>query len=253
MKITHLSSRILCLGLIAGMTMSTTACSSGKQEESTDTVSPAAVETARSNQELFVQCYLDLLCKQDFKQYANACGFTVSEVEEDYPDFLDNVIDLFLTYEFSDTERDKFREELKEIFSKCDYTVKEYVENSDGTCTVPVEVKKLVVFKKAIHTANEKYEKWSKKQPEDTDELVLTDKFMDYIIDGCKEALQNPQYKDATIVNITLTPSSSNPNVYDYDPETLGSLQEALVDFSAWDKDVEDEDDDVEASDTTED
>ena len=245
-KTKQLLSLMLCLSMTAGSLAGLTGCGSQTKENS-ETASPAAVAETRSNQALFVQAYLDLLCKQDFATYADACGFEVSDVEEAYPDMLENVIELFLTYEFSEEEHTKFQEELKKIFNKCDYEVKDSIENENGTCTVPVVVRKLSVFRQAINSANKKYEKWAKKQSEDADEIELTDQFIEYVIEGCEEALLTPEYKEASTVNITLTPSSDDPNIYNYNPNDLGSLQSFLVDFGAWDKDVEDMEDDTDA------
>jgi hypothetical protein len=75
------------------------------------------------------------------------------------------------------------------------------------------------------------------------DEQDMTDKFIEYVIKYCEEELENPQYKDVKTVNIVLSPSSDDANVYEYNSEDLGSLQAALVDFGAWERDVDDADD----------
>lgn len=231
-------SLILILTLCISAVLS--GCGKSSEPAPSGTASGSAVNNM-SNQQLFVQSYLNLLCKQDFQGYANACGFNVSEVESAYPDLLDNVIDIFLTYELNDSATEKFREELKEIFNHCKYEVKEQTENEDGSCSVNVEVQKLAVFKDALSAANKDYDKWVKKQPKDADEEKLTEKFIDYVIAHCKEELESPKYKDPKTITIILTPSPENPDVYNYDSKDLGNLQAALVDFGAWDKDVEDE------------
>lgn len=229
----------LCIMLSLVMTISLTGCGKSSNPPSGSTSGSAVDDT--DNQQLFVQSYLNLLCKQDFKSYANACGFEVSEVEESYDSVLDNVIDIFLTYNLSDSAAKKFREALKEIFGHCKYEVQKSVINEDGTCSVDVKVQKLVVFKKALKKANKDFDKWVKKQPEDADEEKLTDQFIDYVIQYCKEELKQPEYKEEKTITIVLTPSADDPNVYQYNSEDLGNLQAALLDFGAWDKDVEDE------------
>lgn len=231
----------LALVMAAGLT----GCGKTSSAPSGD-VSGSAVDDT-DNQQLFVQSYLNLLCKQDFQSYASACGFEVSEVETSYDAVLDNIIDIFLTYNLSDSSTQKFREELKEILGYCKYEVQNSVMNEDNTCSVDVKVQKLVVFKSALKNANKDFDKWVKKQPEDADEEKLTDKFIDYVIQYCKEALKEPVYKEEKTVTIVLTPSADDPNVYQYNSEDLGNLQAALLDFGAWDKDVEDADSDREA------
>ncbi len=242
MKQNKIISTTLCLLLTTAISFGVTGCSK-KDDATGDTASVTAVEEDKSNQTLFVQAYMDLLCQQDFEGYASACGFETSEVEDAYPDLLDNVIDIFLTYQMSDTEQENFRDELKKIFNKCQYEVKDAIENDDNSYTVPVEVKKLKVFSKAIKKADKSYKKWAKKQSDDKDEQDMTDKFIEYVIKYCEEELENPQYKDVKTVNVVLSPSSDDANVYEYNSEDLGSLQAALVDFGAWERDVDDADD----------
>ncbi len=245
MRFKNTISLSLCLALTLSAASFTTGCSQDPAS-SQESATASSVKEDKSNQSLFVEAYLDLLCKQNFDSYAAACGLDVSKVKEDYPKLLDNVTDLFVTYEFSDAENEKLREELKKIFGSCKYTVKEAVKNDDDSYTVPVEINKLCVFNQALKQANKDYDKWVKTQPDDAEEEALTDQFIEFVIEHCEEELSVPEYKDTKTIQVQLTPSISDPDVYEYNSEDLGSLLAALIDFSAWEKDVEDEEPTVE-------
>lgn len=231
------SIKILLLIISAALCLC--ACSSSKTDSSSGPAS-TATEAPLDTQAAYVKAFLDTLCKEDYKAYASARGVTEKDVKEEMPAFLESIIDSTLTYIPSDTMNTSFTNELKKLLGACKYTVQPAKKNKDGSYSVPVSIRQFTVFKEALVKSEEEHLNWVQTQPEDLDEDLSTDQFFAYIIKHCEEILKRPQYSKAATVTVTLTPSKSDQNVYEFGDEDVLNLLYALLDFSAWDEDVED-------------
>lgn len=231
---------IILLGTLTLLSLS--ACSSSESE--TDSSSGSAVSDSDAHltlQSKYVKAYLDALCKEDYKTYADVCGVSAEDVKNDFPEYLESIVSSELTYVPSDAMITTFAKELKKIFAACQYTVEPSKENKDGSFTIPVSFQQLTIFKPALKKANKEYDTWADKQPDDLDEDKATDQFFEYIIKHCEEELKNPQYAAATTVNVTLNVPEGEESTYEYNEGDIDNLLYGLLDFSAWDEDVADE------------
>lgn len=234
---------ILCFLLVILCAGNLVACSSSSKPDADTASGPSA--GLLSSQAQFVKAYLDALCRGDYESYAAVCGVSVEDVREDFPAYLESIIDEQLTYVPSDAMITILVQEMGELFSKCKYTVQPSSEEEDGSFSVPVTCERFLVFKNALAKANADYDKWEKDQPEDLDEDVATDQFFKYIIDYCDEAMKNPEYADPITITVTMSPSEGDDGIYEFDEDDIDQLLYGLLDFSAWDDDVADEDEDA--------
>ena len=228
-------SCITVLLLLALITMSLSACSSSGGSNVSG--SAASLDTQAN----FVKAYLDALCKEDYKAYAEACSIPLEEVKEDGPEYIKSIIENEFTYIPSDTMITTFAKTLQKLFAKCKYTVSPSTKNEDGSYSIPVSIQKFNVFKTALEKADKDYGVWKKQQSDDMDADVMTDKFFEYITKYCEEELKNPKFDDAATVTVTLTVSDEEENVYEYGDEDIDNLLYGLMDFSAWDDLVEED------------
>ena len=132
------------------------------------------------------------------------------------------------------------------IYSKTDYVVEKSVEDKNGSYTVPVKIKKLIIFKDAIKNANKEYNIWVKKQAKDLDEDKATSKFFEYIIAECNKQLENPTYKEETVVKVKLKATensdTNSESLFTYNDEDISKLLTTLVDLSSWEDEIEEKD-----------
>ncbi len=228
------------MSLIILSILSLAACSSSKTDDASGpaaTVSQAPLD-AQAN---YVKAYLDALCKKDYKAYAAVRAVTEEEVRAEMPSYLESMVEENLTYIPSETMTTAFAKVLQKLFAKCKYSVQPSKKNEDGTYSVPVSIQQFTVFKEALVKSEEEHLNWVQTQSDDLDEDLSTDQFFAYIIKHCEEILARPEYTKETTVTVTLSPSETDKNTYDYGEEDIGNLLYALLDFSAWDEDVADE------------
>ncbi len=215
--------------LLALTAVSLSACSSSKE----DAVSGPAVQL--DTQAEYVKAYLDALCQEDYEAYAKACSIPVSEVKEDGPEYIKSIIENEFTYIPSDAMVTAFAGTLQKLFAKCSYTVKPSTQNDDGSYSVPVSIRKFNVFKTALEKADKDYNEWKKGQSGDMDADVMTDKFFEFITKYCEEEMKSPQYAGEETVTVTLTVSDEDEGVYSYGEDDIDLLLYGLMDLSAWD------------------
>ncbi len=205
------------------------ACSSSKQ----DTASGSAVQL--DTQAEYVKAFLDALCREDYEAYAKACSVPVSEVKEDGPEYIKSIIENEFTYIPSDAMVESFAGTLQKLFAKCRYTVKPAVQNDNGSYSIPVSIQKFNVFKTALDKGDRDYNEWKKGQSDDMDADVMTDKFFEFITKYCEEEMKAPQYAGEETVTVTLTVSKEDDGIYTYGEEDIDHLLYGLMDLSAWD------------------
>ena len=227
------------LSLIILMALCLCACGSSKTDNASGSAA-TATEKPLDAQAAYVKAFLDTLCKEDYKAYAAARGVSEKTVWDEMPASLESVIDSMLTYIPSETMADSFAKELQKLLGASRYTVQPSSKNKDGSYSVPVSIRQFNVFKEALVKSEEEHLNWVQTQSEDLDEDLSTDQFFAYIIKHCKEILKHPQYSKAATVTVTLTPSETGQKGYDFGDEDMLNLLYALLDFSAWDEDVED-------------
>ena len=222
--------------------LSLSACSSSPTDSSSGSASTAS-ETPLDTQAKYVKGYLDALCKKDYKSYAAVRGVTEEDVRSEMPSYLESIVENYLTYVPGETMTTAFAKELQKLFAKCKYTVQSSKKNEDGTYSVPVSIQQFKVFIEALVKSEEEHLNWVQTQSEELDEDLSTDQFFAYIIKHCEEILNRPEYAKATTITVTLSPSKTDKNAYDFGDEDIENLLYALLDFSAWDEDVADEED----------
>lgn len=233
---------IAVLLLLILMSMSLSACSSSSKD--TNNASGPAVEL--DTEANYVKTYLDALCKQDYEPYAKAYDASLNEVKEDVPEYIKGIIESEFTYIPSDTMITAFAKTLQKLFGKCRYTVSPSVQNEDGSYSIPVSIEKFSVFKTSLEKAEKDYDAWKKQQSDDMDADAMTDKYYEFITKYCEEELKNPKYEDAATITVTLSISEEDENVYEYGDEDINSLLYGLIDLSAWDELVDENEEEAE-------
>lgn len=179
----------------------------------------------------YTQAFLDAISKNEFTQYAEITNSTEEDAKKEYESLLDESVNSLLsTIKVSDETRQKVRDMFHDIYSKWNYSVGEAVKNDDKSFTVPVTVKKLTVFKGVLKETITRFEKRTKESTS-MDDSAYYDLYYQTFIELVNETLAKNEYGDETVIQVSVSPTSSNSNIYEIKPESITALYNATMDM----------------------
>lgn len=179
----------------------------------------------------YTQAFLDAISKNEFTQYAEITNSTEEDAKKEYESLLDESVNSLLsTIKVSDDTRQKVRDMFHAIYSKWNYSVGEAVKNDDKSFTVPVTVKKLTVFKGVLKETITRFEKRTKESTS-MDDSAYYDLYYQTFIELVNETLAKNEYGDETVIQVSVSPTSSNSNIYEIKPESITALYNATMDM----------------------
>ena len=179
----------------------------------------------------YTQAFLDAISKNEFSKYAEITNSTEDEAKKEYESLLDNsVSSLLASITVSDETKQKVRDMFHTIYSKWNYSVGEAVKNDDKSFTVPVTVKKLTVFKGVLKETVSRFEKRTK-ESKDMNDSAYYDLYYQTFIELVNETLAKNEYGEETVIQVSVTPTTSNSNVYEIKAESITALYNATMDM----------------------
>ena len=179
----------------------------------------------------YTQAFLDAISKNEFSKYAEITNSTEDEAKKEYESLLDNsVSSLLASITVSDVTKQKVRDMFHTIYSKWNYSVGEAVKNDDKSFTVPVTVKKLTVFKGVLKETVSRFEKRTK-ESKDMNDSAYYDLYYQTFIELVNETLAKNEYGEETVIQVSVTPTTSNSNVYEIKAESITALYNATMDM----------------------
>lgn len=181
----------------------------------------------------YTQAFLDAISKNEFTQYAEITNSTEDMAKKEYESLLDNsVTSLLSTITVSDETKQNIREMFHNIYSKWNYTVGEAVKNDDKSFTVPVTVKKLTVFDGVLKETIKRFEKRSKDSKDLTDSAYY-DMYYQTFIELVNDTLAKNEYGEETVIQVKVSPTAKDANIYEIKPESITALYNATMDMDA--------------------
>ena len=186
----------------------------------------------------YTQAFLDAITKNEFTAYAEITNSTEDEAKKEYESLLDSsVTSLLSSITVSDETRQKIREMFHTIYSKLECKVGEATKNDDKSFTVPVTVKKLTVFKGVLKETINRFENRSKESKSMADSAYY-DLYYQTFMELVNETLAKNEYGEETVVQVKVSPTASNSNVYEIQAESITALYNATMDMDALQQDA---------------
>lgn len=173
----------------------------------------------------YVQATLDAGYKEDFGEYTKITESTKEEAQKLFDSNIDTVTNSLGLSQFGVSEEmtDKYRELLKETFSKAKYTVGD-VKETDGGFEVKVSAEPMQMFVGLEDALIGELEKKVKESKEDLDEAAITQLTVDILYDILSQRLAEVTYGDAQEVTVHVTKNSDGVwNITEADLQALDS------------------------------
>ncbi|MCI8710580.1 MAG: hypothetical protein HFG99_12730 [Dorea sp.] len=173
----------------------------------------------------YVQATLDAGYKEDFGEYTKITESTKEEAQKLFDSNIDTVTNSLGLSQFGVSEEmtEKYRELLKETFSKAKYTVGD-VKETDGGFEVKVSAEPMQMFVGLEDALIGELEKKVKESKEDLDEAAITQLTVDILYDILSQRLAEVTYGDAQEVTVHVTKNSDGVwNITEADLQALDS------------------------------
>lgn len=173
----------------------------------------------------YVQATLDAGYKEDFGEYTKITESTKEEAQKLFDSNIDTVTNSLGLSQFGVSEEmtEKYRELLKETFSKAKYTVGD-VKETDGGFEVKVSAEPMQMFVDLEDALIGELEKKVKESKEDLDEAAITQLTVDILYDILSQRLAEVTYGDAQEVTVHVTKNSDGVwNITEADLQALDS------------------------------
>ena len=173
----------------------------------------------------YVQATLDAGYKEDFGEYTKITESTKEEAQKLFDSNIDTVTNSLGLSQFGVSEEmtEKYRELLKEAFSKAKYTVGD-VKETDGGFEVKVSAEPMQMFVGLEDALIGELEKKVKESKEDLDEAAITQLTVDILYDILSQRLAEVTYGDAQEVTVHVTKNSDGVwNITEADLQALDS------------------------------
>ncbi len=171
----------------------------------------------------YVQATLDAGYKEDFGEYTKITEST--KAQKLFASNIDTVTNSLGLSQFGVSEEmtEKYRELLKETFSKAKYTVGD-VKETDGGFEVKVSAEPMQMFVGLEDALIGELEKKVKESKEDLDEAAITQLTVDILYDILSQRLAEVTYGDAQEVTVHVTKNSDGVwNITEADLQALDS------------------------------
>ena len=175
----------------------------------------------------YVNSYLDALTKGDVSEYAKITQTSEEDIINAYNEGIETELSALDAFNLSETQKDNFRTLFKDIYSKFQYEVGEATKNSDGSYTVPVTTKKLIVFDTIIEDSQNYIMDYAKSNPS-ASQTDLYGAICDFMYTELSENIENPQYGEEQVINVQVTKTEDNK--YTLSDKEIQNLIYSLMD-----------------------
>ena len=157
----------------------------------------------------YVQATLDAGYKEDFGEYTKITESTKEEAQKLFDSNIDTVTNSLGLSQFGVSEEmtEKYRELLKETFSKAKYTVGD-VKETDGGFEVKVSAEPMQMFVGLEDALIGELEKKVKESKEDLDEAAITQLTVDILYDILSQRLAEVTYGEPQKVTVLVNKNS---------------------------------------------
>lgn len=184
----------------------------------------------------YVRACLDANTHGEFDEYARLTNMTAEEIKKkNYDDRLDQEIAYLDTYKADDETKQKFRSLFEKMYNSFKYEVGDAVKNDDGSFTVPVTTYKLKVFGDIMTDITTFATDFYTEKAESGDTNVTEDEInkvvVDYMYDYISKNLEKLEYEEGVPINVTVSPTPGNKNVYTISTTNLQELLKSMVDI----------------------
>lgn len=180
----------------------------------------------------YTKAFLDAISKNQFTDYAEITNSTEEDAKKEYEALLDNsVSSLLSSITVSDKTKQDVREMFHSIYSKWNYSVGEAVKNDDKSFTVPVTIKKLTVFKGVLKETISRFEKRTKDSKGNMEDSAYYDLYYQTFIELVNETLAKNDYGEESLIQVLVSPTTSNSNVYEIKAESVTAIYNAAMDM----------------------
>lgn len=175
----------------------------------------------------YVKSYLDAQTKGDVSEYAKITRTSEEDIINAYNEGIETELSAFDSFNLSETQKDNFRTLFKDIYSKFQYEVGEATKNSDGSYTVPVTTKKLIIFDTIIEDSQNYIMDYAKSNPS-ASQTDLYGAICDFMYTELSENIENPQYGEEQVINVQVT--KTDDNKYILSDQEIQKLIYAMMD-----------------------
>lgn len=184
----------------------------------------------------YVKACLDANTHGEFDEYARLTNMTAEEIKKkNYDDRLDQEIAYLDTYKADDETKQKFRSLFEKMYNSFKYEVGDAVKNDDGSFTVPVTTYKLKAFGDIMTDITTFATDFYTEKAESGDTNVTEDEInkvvVDYMYDYISKNLEKLEYEEGVPINVTVSPTPGNKNVYTISTTNLQELLKSMVDI----------------------
>lgn len=174
----------------------------------------------------YVKSILDTYTTGDCAEYVKITKCSEEDAKKLHDDIIKSDLDSLASINITDEQKDKFEKLLEDAYSKFDYTVGEATKNEDGSYTVPVESKKLILFGDIVNSSSDFVTNYLKDNPSSTKDEIMT-AYIDFVYDELSKNLEAGQYTDNEVINITV---SADNNVYTVSSDDMQKLITSMID-----------------------
>lgn len=159
----------------------------------------------------YTKSVLDANYQQNFTEYAEFCKITEDEAKEELQKTIDEQVEAELTGlsslgEFTDEEKQEYKDLLMEVNKLAKYEVQEATEDEDGNFTVTISITPANVFQTLEDNSTAIAENMVKEGLDITDAST----FQKLLIQSLQKSLDENEYNEATSIEISVAKDSNN-------------------------------------------
>ncbi|MGN0438170.1 MAG: hypothetical protein ACI4F4_06555 [Lachnospiraceae bacterium] len=169
----------------------------------------------------YLNACLDACTKGEVTEYAKMTGTSEEEALKLYNNIIDANLQAFDNYQISEDKKAAFKTLFQTMYQSLSYEVGEASKNADGSYSVPVTIKKLIVFDTIVEDS-ETYIKEYARTHSSASTTELSNALIDFMYDSLSNNLQNPNYGDSQVITIRINKTGNNTyRVSDSDLQSL--------------------------------
>ena len=186
----------------------------------------------------YTQSFLDVIAKEEYTQYAKLTDSSEDDAKNERESLLEGSVSSLLTnVTVSDDTKQKISDMFNTIYKKWNYEVQDAQKNDDGSYTVPVKVKKLNAFSDAFTTTYKRVQD-RVKTIDDSKEQEYYDLFYATFAEAVQETAKSDSYGDTATIDVKVSPSEKDKNVYELEEDSISALFDGLMDMDALEKEA---------------
>lgn len=175
----------------------------------------------------YVKACLDACTKGEVTEYARITNTSEEAAKETYYNLIEANLQVLDNYQISEEKKEAFRTLYQTMYGSLRYEVGEATKNADGSFTVPVTTKKMIVFDTII-ADSENYIKDYAKTHRSASTTELSEAILDYMYTQLSDNLKKANYQDSRVITIQV--SKTDNNRYGIAESDLQNLLLSMID-----------------------